>query len=259
MKFNPYSISKIGCFNQCPFQFKLKYIDKIRVPFKASKALYKGNHLHEMLEHNFDYDTSFDTNEVYTEKDKEQTKEILKIFKDSEMGMKYKKLIKIGTSEEQFGIKIIDSKLQICDYWDKECWYRGAMDLIFKAPSVVYNIDWKSGKDKSNDEDFGIEQSLAYSIYLMLKYPDIDTFLSVFVFVEHGTEKKITYTRDKLNEYIRFMFNRTKQVESAEHYPAIINGLCNFCDYYKHGHCDEPNILKNKMQDTQNTKISLDF
>ena len=42
MKFIPYSYSKIASFKQCPYKFKLQYIDKVEIPFETNIALEKG-------------------------------------------------------------------------------------------------------------------------------------------------------------------------------------------------------------------------
>ena len=51
MIYNPYSISKIGTYAQCPKKFDYLYIQKLRGLFSANKALYKGSYIHWMLEH----------------------------------------------------------------------------------------------------------------------------------------------------------------------------------------------------------------
>ena len=50
MKFSPYSFSKIGTFSQCPYRFKLQYIDKIKIPFEINIALEKGKYIHSLIE-----------------------------------------------------------------------------------------------------------------------------------------------------------------------------------------------------------------
>ena len=47
-----YSYSKVDCFKQCPFKFKLRYIDKLRTlpDIKADNALFLGVGLHKGIE-----------------------------------------------------------------------------------------------------------------------------------------------------------------------------------------------------------------
>ena len=51
MKYAPYSYSMIGTFKNCPYRFKLQYIDKIKTKFNVTPALEKGKFLHFGIEH----------------------------------------------------------------------------------------------------------------------------------------------------------------------------------------------------------------
>ncbi len=242
MKYSPYSISKSGMFLDCQKKFKLKYVDKIKTEFTYNVALYKGSYIHEIIENEYDYDTKFDTNEIFTQEEKDKAKKIVKSFEKSDLG-KFYSSIEDGLHEEQFGLKIENGKLVICSYWDKGAWYRGAIDYQFKNGKVANNIDWKSGADKSNLESFGIEQSMMYSIFLFLKYPDITKVVSKFVFVEHCTEKTIKYTRDKFTEYVKHFYKLTKNIEAEEEFKANITPLCDWCDYQRESICTEKTDL----------------
>ena len=239
MKFSPYSISKSECYVSCPKHFDLKYIQKIKVPFKANVALYKGNYIHQIIENNYDYNTEFKTNEVFKETDKERAASLTKIFEDSDLGKFYKTKAHNPTAkhEEKFGFKIVNGGLEVCGYWDKKCWYRGAIDFNFKENGIIFNVDWKSGKDKSQDENFGITQSKMYAIYLMLKNPHVNVIISKFVFIEHCTEKTIIYRRENMKNYIKDFYDITSKIENATQYPPKTSALCNWCDYQQHGHC----------------------
>jgi len=113
----------------------------------------------------------------------------------------------------------------------------------------------KSGKDKSEDETFGIDQSMAYSIYLFLKYPSINTIISKFVFVEHLNEKEIIYTRDKFTEYIKHFYTKTKELEADKFYEPKTGPLCDYCDYFLHGFCKVPDEKHKASQNFMGTKI----
>jgi len=263
MKYSPYSVSKLGCHSHCPKQFKLKYIDKIKVPFTMNPALYKGNYIHSILENNYNYEIEFKTNDIFTPERKETAKEIIKKFESSYLGKLYKSKAQdkniISLHEEKFGIKVQDGKVVLCGYWDKECWIRGALDFQYSEGGIVHNIDWKSGKCHKDEDDFGITQSMAYSIFLMLKYPKIDTFISKFVFVEHGTEKEIVYTRDKFKDYVKYFYNLTKTVENDKFYPEKTSALCDYCDFQKFGHCSAVKDLEEISKSVMKEKVSLDF
>ena len=47
-----FSYSRVGCFANCPYQYKLRYIDKLQtIPDQApDNALYLGTAIHEAFE-----------------------------------------------------------------------------------------------------------------------------------------------------------------------------------------------------------------
>jgi hypothetical protein len=262
LKYNPYSISKLGTFETCPKKFKFHYIDKIKIDAPQALALQKGNYIHEIIEEDYNYDVPRKTNDIFTIEEKENAKEIVRNFENSELGQKYKEISHNNPTakhEEKFGFKIVDRGLELCPWDSKDTWIRGALDFQYREDYIHYNIDWKSGKDKSQDEFFGINQSKAYSIFLLLKHPEIDTVVSKFVFIEHATEKSITYTRDKLSDYIRDFYMLTKEVEDSQIFKENISALCDYCDFYNHGFCSAPEEAKQKTEEFKGTKISLDF
>ena len=262
MKYNPYSISKLGSFETCPKKFKFHYIDKIIIDAPQGLPLQKGNYIHQIIEEDYNYDTPRKTNSIFTEEEKQKAKDIVKAFENSELGKKYKDISHNNPTahhEEKFGFKIVNSGLELCSWYDEECWIRGALDFQYRENDIHYNIDWKSGSDKSQDESFGINQSKAYSIFLLLKYPEIQTVISKFVFIEHVTEKSITYTRDRLNSYIKDFYNLTKEVESTEIFKEKVSELCYWCDFQEHGFCTAKQEADEKTASAMNTKVSLDF
>jgi len=256
MKYNPYSISKLGSFNSCPAKFKMTYIDKIKIDKPRELALQKGGYIHELLEHNFDYSIDVKLDDIFTEKEKQKAIDIVKEFENSEMGIKYKKIIPIATLEEDFGLKIVDSKLVLCGFWDKEAFIRGSADLYFTRNDTGYIWDYKSGKDKSDDETFGIQQAKAYGIMMFTKFPEIQKVKAIFCFVEHSTEKSIEFKRKDLQSYIKDFYIDVKVVENTEIFKTSVSALCDYCDFKKYGYCDAPDKLFEDTNSFMNTKIT---
>ena len=255
MIFNPYSISKLGTYSHCPKQFEFKYVNKVKVPFTYNVALYKGSYIHKIIEEDYNYDTDFKINETFTAEKKAEARKIVETFEASTLGILYKSKTENALHEEKFGIKVQDGSIVICSYYDKTAWMRGAIDFQYTEDGVAYNIDWKSGKNKSNDKDFGIDQSMAYSIYLFLKYPNINVIKSKFVFVEHLDEKEIVYVREKFAEYIKHFYNKTKILEADKFYEPKTGPLCEWCDYEAHGFCKVPEEKQKASEDFMKMKI----
>lgn len=252
MLYSPYSISKLGTYNQCPKKFKFHYIDKVKIPFGMSVALYKGSHIHLILENNFNYNIEFKTNDIYTTEEFNKTIEIVKKFENSDLGKKYKKIIPQANLEEDFAF---NTKLELVDFKSKDAWIRGSADLYLKIKEKAYIWDYKSGKDKSEDETFGIDQSMAYSIYMFIKYPDVNIVKAIFCFVEHQKEKAIIYKRENIRDYLKHFYNLTKNVENDKSHKANISPLCDYCDFEKFDYCKERHKLKELTNNFMTSKI----
>ncbi|MEO2191007.1 MAG: PD-(D/E)XK nuclease family protein, partial [bacterium] len=45
-----YSHSRLSCYEKCPFQYKLKYVDRVRAPLGTSIEAFVGSMVHDALE-----------------------------------------------------------------------------------------------------------------------------------------------------------------------------------------------------------------
>jgi hypothetical protein len=257
MLYNPYSVSKIGAFNQCPMKFKLNYIDKVKIDWVPQLALERGSYMHTVLENNFDYSTPWKLSEVFTEEHRLETIEILKKFRASNIGQEIQDLINHPSSKLELDFSF-NSKLEIVDYWDKSSWFRGSADLYNTDLSTPLIIDYKSGKDKSNDPDFGTDQGMLYAVYLFIRYPELNKVLAKFVFLEHSTYKDIYFYRTDFNKYIKQIYNRTKKVEDTKVFKPEVSALCDYCDY-KDIYCTAKKDLEEKTLEMLKPQGDFDF
>jgi len=233
MKYKPYSVSKLGTYNQCPYKFKLNYIDKIKVPFETNKALLKGSHIHKILENNFDYGTSFKTSYVYNQNHMLETFEIVRKFENSELGDLFKQLIPISNLEENFAFNF---DKELTKYRGDNTHFRGSADLYYVKDNKGFIFDYKSGKDKSKEE-FGYDQACMYAIYMFIRYPNIDNVKAVFVFIEHNTTKSYIFTKDQLNAYLEYFKSKVNIIENDNTFKKKPSALCNWCSFKEFGHC----------------------
>lgn len=254
MKYNPYSVSKLGTFKQCPLKFKYQYIDKVKVPRLPNKALKKGGYVHEILEHNFNYDIEVELDELFTESDKEETINMVKDFEKSYYGKYIKSIYDKSKKEEDFAF---DKNLKLVGYWDKNAWLRGSADLYFNdIESNKYTIiDYKTGKDHSEDELYGNDQGMMYAIAGFLKYPNVNTIDVKFIFVEHSTAKEMVFYRAMFNEYIKDFYNKTKKIENSDIFNSNPSALCDFCDFQRAGVCK----VKEELDKTEDNMLNQNF
>lgn len=253
MLFAPYSHSRLDEFRSCPHKFKLKYIDKVKVPFVTNLALYRGSYIHERIEHHYNQ-IDFKINDVFTQEEKEKCDVIVESFKNSVIGQYYYN--KHGLHEQEFGLKVVDGKLQVCDYNDPDAWVRGKIDYSYFEGVKLTIVDWKSGKSKVDSEYFKNDQMIMYAVWAFTKYPEIEELDTSFVYVEHNNERKETFYRANLKEYVKKLFIDTKACENGERYPKTVGPLCDYCDFKTYGHCTGELDMKDV---TNSINIGLSF
>lgn len=245
MSLLPYSHSKVALFYQCPYKFKLNYIDKIK-KFNQNVALFKGSFAHLILENKFDYNVEFKTNEIFKENDKETVKSYIKNFENCELGQKYKNIMlndKIKKKFEEYFLicKNKQNEFFACDKKENAI-FLGYIDFMYfeekensGIPEIELNIiDWKTGKFKELKNQ-GPEQVELYAIWGFLKYPEIQKIKCKFVYIEHCKETFIEFKRKEINNLITKHLKRIKKIQISKklnEFDKKPSPLCNWCDYY---------------------------
>jgi hypothetical protein len=245
MKYNPYSISKIGSYFSCPRKFKFNYIEKVKIDKPKNIALYKGSYKHLLLEkypniHNVE----FNTNEVFTEEIKEQCYKEVIDFIISDLGefcLQPQKLIGV---EIEFGL---DKQLNDCSYYSKDALFRGKIDNVVIQNNTLVLIDYKSGKYKEPQYQSN-EQLMLYAIWYFQKLDYIDFIDGYFVYIDkdNGEYKKnqCYFKREHLDTYKTHFLKKIIEIEKSKDFPKNIveinkvnpetgdkMTLCDWCDF----------------------------
>ena len=214
-----FSYSKISTYKQCPYKFKLLYIDKIGKPV-VNEALIKGSKIHSLLEN---YESVINQ---YTENP--QNLEYLGIvleFAKSDIGHD----ILNKQSIREHCVKF-DKDLNANDSLSKkETYLIGYIDRI-NLSSGIELIDYKTGKYKDPKfQDF--EQLSIYGLYMFSKYPDIESILLRYVYVEHCRENSKLITRADSAIIKQLLINDLNQIQNEVEYPKKPQKLCDWCEF----------------------------
>lgn len=143
-----------------------------------------------------------------------------------------------GTLLTEFEMAI-DRKMQICGSRDwNRAWGRGIADVVIIKGDTAWVYDWKSGKPKED-----MTQLKLFCAFLALHYPQIQHFLSKFIWLKTktttGMDKPIT--KAEILEVWKDILVRVRRMEEAwvnEIFPMRENGLCkNWCGVTSCPHC----------------------
>ena len=227
LKFAPYSYSKISTYKSCPLKFKYQYIDRIG-KFESTPALVKGRTVHYLIENTGLAEENYSDEMKQNIKDYPGVLDIIKNFKESELGIKYLKDIdKEPIQEFKLGLS---KELKASEY-TKDSLFNGIVDYICVKSGTLYICDLKTGKYRDNQyQDYN--QLLFYAIYFFEKYK-IEKIVISFIYVEHNLENDLELNIKYLNNYKKELLLNIKTIEEDSEFCAKKSKLCDYCGFHE--------------------------
>lgn len=163
MKIPPWSYSSIKLFETCPRKYEGERVTK-EVPFTESEATIYGTELHlaaeEYIRDGKPIDPRFGFIQSYLDKlvDYPGTKHC----------------------EMKLGVKKKDGRLEACDFFDSEVWFRGVADLVIIDGNRAWVLDYKTGKSAKYADT---RQLALMAAALFLKFEELEKIKTSLLFV----------------------------------------------------------------------------
>ena len=234
---NQYSYSRVECFRKCPYEFKLKYIDRIK-PIKnqdANHALYVGQALHLGLEESNIRDALNEYKRQYYLIGQPHIYELLKLE------AMIKKAIPL--------INELEGK-PIHEYEINLPHYKGFVDLIIQRSHGYLDIyDYKY----SNNESYYLESAQLHIYKYYLEQLGFNVGRLGYIFIPkvqirqkktesiYQFQKRLKRELAKKEPYIKYVEYDHMKVETflqdievikqTKTFKKNITRLCNWCDY----------------------------
>lgn len=245
-KYIPYSYSKQESFYTCPSKFKFEYIDKIKT-FVSNSALEKGSYLHHKIEEFLEtpVDKKPFTFTIATEEEQKEFDDIVSNIINSNYYIDIKnKLSLVDTYGIEEGFSFDLNWLPL-PYKNKDVIIRGYIDLYMIKGSNAIVIDHKSGKYKDPKWQT-YDQVMLYALWIMKKYPQVNTVKSTYSYIEHNTRNTKIFTRVEMEYIEKYFTDKLNTIENENNFPKKVTKLCLWCDYYKQSYCKltEKELLK---------------
>ena len=241
-KYKPYSFSKVSTFYQCPYKFKLKYIDKIKVPFETNIALEKGRYLHHLIEKKFLNENTKDFK--FSLSKQEDIEKYHKIFEDFKNNPFIDNLNKLDIEVEKgFSIDIENNEIKVGNYNNRSL-MRGYIDFLGiyekndKKNCII--IDWKSGKVPKEPNILQVE---IYALWCFLYY-DVEVINTCFYYIEHNIKKCFKFQKADIPYLKQRIIDKIGYIENENEFRKQPSALCDYCEMYKFGHCNGDNQKK---------------
>jgi putative RecB family exonuclease len=242
-----YSHSKLSCFEQCPFKFKLKYIDKIQPEIEKSIEAHLGTAVHGTLEWLYNQakeNTALTVDEIllrYTEAWQKDFSEAIEIVKQEFTAEDYfnkgvQFLLNYHKKHFPFqdGTLEIEKKITINLGENGKHKIRGFIDrLVFNPTTKAYEVhDYKTSSYLPTQEKIDQDRQLAlYSIAIKELYGLDKEVTLIWHYLAHDTKIESNRTNQQLEELKQEIINLINKIETTNEFPKEKSILCDWCEF----------------------------
>jgi len=240
-----YSYSRIGAYENCPFQFKLRYIDRIKADTEGIEA-FMGSRVHETLEKLYrdkmmaketqlaDLIDFYDVNWV------KKIHDGVVVVKKDYTPDNYKEIGRKCLEEyyrryhpfEQTKTIALEMRIEV-PLTDSEFKFVGFIDRVDQRKDGTYEIhDYKTSSTLPHQAD--IDQDKQLALYQLGIEPlwddvlDVDLVWHYLKFDRELRSKKDKVALEMLKERI---VTKIREIEAAKSFEPKESALCNWCTY----------------------------
>ena len=240
-----FSHSRISCFENCKYQYKLRYIDRVKVDVATTIECFMGSLVHATLE------------KLYKDKGNgcDLTKKELLEYYDKEWDKQYTDNIQITKTEYTANNYKKQGRTFIEEYYDTYApfeelkilgletsdflklgsnSYSIRIDKLACKGNTYYICDYKTNSKMLEQEKADKDRQLAmYSLWIKQKYPDAKKIILLWHMLKFNKEVTSTRTSEELRNLRKETIGKINEIIACKQYPPNITALCDYC-VYKH-------------------------
>ncbi len=263
-----YSHSRISTYETCPYQYQLKYIDKVEVAISQTIEAFMGGIVHECLDKLYK-DVKFqkpvskeEMLKNYEELwQKSYTNDIL-IVKNYLSADNYKKMgekflidyYEAYTPFKEMFILGLETQ-DTLDLPDGNKWHV-RIDKLGCVGDTYFICDYKTNsRMKFQDEADDDRQLAMYSIWVKEKFRDAKTIILKWNMLAFNKEVISLRTEEQLEKLKKEVVAKIAEIESAKEFPRKQGPLCNYCVYKEICPSMKHLFRKNEMKEDEGKKI----
>lgn len=242
-----YSHSRVGCYETCPYQYKLKYIDKIKVEIPNTIEIFMGSLVHKILEKLYT-DKKFKKRvskasllKFYKELWQKEYSEDILVVKDGLTAENYKKMGMSFISDyynkyapfDDMTILGIETQ-DMLTLPDGNQWHV-RIDKLGCKGNIYFVCDYKTNARMKLQEEADSDRQLAlYSLWVKDKFKDAEKVILKWHMLAFNKEITSERTEDELKKLQDEITAKIKQIETAtknNNFPRKQGNLCSYCLY----------------------------
>lgn len=253
-----YSHSRLKTHEQCPFKFKLRYIDKIKPPIEKTIEAHLGSSVHAALEWLYTEVMNRHVPEIeelinyYAVKWQDSyTDDTIIVKKEMTQKDYFNKGVKFltdyYTKHCPFSDNTLEVEKRILIDLDSDGKYKiqGFIDrLVYNPETGEYEIhDYKTANNMPFKEEIENDRQLAiYSLAIKEIFGHDKKTLLVWHYLAHNQKITSQRTDSELLDLKNEIIESIKKIEAATEFPTKKSQLCNWCEYkpYCPEFCGQP-------------------
>ena len=204
----PWSNSRLSTYQTCPKQFWYSYIENVPVTREPPEAMARGSLVHEKAD-------------KYLKGELKMYPPELQPVAAHAMRLKALHV----DSEQKLAVK---EDWSICDFDDKDAYFRAVLDILYVAGQTVYIQDWKTGQIY----DHHTIQLDQYTALAAAHFPEATAFEQRLIYIDQGIVTKPKLVEVGKVKGIRIMLEgEIKIAEDDEIFPVRVGNHCKRCDF----------------------------
>jgi putative RecB family exonuclease len=243
-----YSHSRVSTYENCPYKYKLQYIDKEKPEIQNTIEAFMGGIVHQSLEDlykrkKFKQRISKETLiKFYRDAwEKEYSDDIL-VVKEGLNAKNYQKMGEKFLSDyydrmkpfEQITILDLETQDRMT-LADGNQWHVRIDKLGCDDKGNYYVCDYKTNSRMKDQEEADSDRQLAmYSIWVKDKFRDAKSVKLIWHMLAFNKDTISERTDEQLEKLQKEVINLIKEIEEAEkkdHFPTNITALCDYCGF----------------------------
>ena len=240
-----YSHSKISSFENCPYQYKLKYIDKEKPEIENTIEAFMGDIVHQALESLYK-DKKFKKRvskasliKFYRDLWDKEYSEDIKVVKQELTAENYKKMGEKFLSDyyekykpfEQLTILGLETQDKMT-LADGNQWHVRIDKFACDNEGNYYVMDYKTNSRMKDQEEADSDRQLAmYSIWVKDKFKDAKSVKLVWHMLAFNKEVISERSDEELEKLQQEIIIKIKEIENAKEFPTKVSALCDYCGF----------------------------
>lgn len=244
MRMTCYSHSRLATFEQCPYKYKLQYLERIKPTIPTTIEAFMGDLCHRSLEALHDgarHGRILDEQQLidgYCEAWERRWHDAILIVKHELTAEHYKALGEryLRGYHRRYapfdGLRILGLETQErLDLADGNQ-YHIRIDKLARHDQTYYVCDYKTSSRLPTQADADADRQLAmYALWVRRRYADAERVVQLWYYLAHDTQVRAEHTALELEQAELDVTRRIAVVEAASEFPTHTSKLCEYCGY----------------------------